>query len=288
MKKASTILIISILTLLFSSCSIKPSACQPSNKIYSIPQIKPSAFIYVDTETNVMYWFCCHESGGGLSVMLNSDGSPKLYDKKNSKYNATELSSNDLIYVDTETNVMYLYLESKSGGGLSLMLNSDGSPKLFDKKTSKYTVIEISSTNPVYVDTETSVMYLYIKRELGSGLSAMLNASGSPKLYNGESSKYTISEITPNNWFYVDKETNVMYWYSGHTGGGGFSLMLNSDGLPKIYNKTSSKYSITEITYSNTFYVDTETKVVYCYSKHISGGGLDTFVDKTGKPKLAN
>ena len=288
MKKASIILIVSILVVLFSSCAVKPYAYQSSHKIYSMPQISSGASIYVDTETLVMYWYCNHESGGGLSVMLNADGSPKLYNKDTSKYRVIPINNNNSIYVDPETNVMYFCLELESGSGLSVMLNSDGSPKLYDKQTSNYKAIELSFINLVYVDMETNVMYLCTTHELGGGLCAMFNADGSPKLYDSNSSIYNISEITTSNWFYVDIETNVIYWYSGRSTGGGFSLMLNEDGSPKIYHKESSKYNITEITYGNTFYVDTETDVLYCYSKHINGGGLDVYVDKSGKPKLAN
>lgn len=33
---------------------------------------------------------------------------------------------------------------------------------------------------------------------------------------------------------YVDKDTNVMY-IKGHGGGGTFTVMLNADGTPKIW-----------------------------------------------------
>lgn len=287
MRKASIVLIVSIIILLFSSCAIKPYAYESSHKIYSMPQISSNALIYVDSETEVMYWYYNHESGGGLSVMLNSDGSPKLYNKNASKYNPIEINSNNLIYVDVETRVMYFYLELEHGSGLSVMLNPDGSPKLYNNQTSIYKVSELSFASLIYVDTETNVMYLYATNESGSGLSVMLNPDGSPKLYDRETSNFNVTEVTSNNWFYVDTDTNVMYWYSRRGGGGGFSLMFNQDGSPKIYHKKSSKYSITEIAYSNTFYVDAETNVVYCYSKHIGGGGLEPLVDETGKPKLA-
>ena len=38
-------------------------------------------WIYVDKETNVQYIFVKRGYGGGLTVMLDSDGSPLLYEK---------------------------------------------------------------------------------------------------------------------------------------------------------------------------------------------------------------
>jgi hypothetical protein len=41
--------------------------------------------IYVDKETNVMYWYIYGGYHAGLTVMLNSDGTPMLYDFENNK-----------------------------------------------------------------------------------------------------------------------------------------------------------------------------------------------------------
>ena len=38
----------------------------------------------------------------------------------------------------------------------------------------------------VYVDRQTRVMYLFVKKGYGGGLTVMLNADGSPMLYEGE------------------------------------------------------------------------------------------------------
>ena len=35
------------------------------------------------------------------------------------------------IYADKDTGVMYLYIGSGSGGGLTVMLNADGTPKIW-------------------------------------------------------------------------------------------------------------------------------------------------------------
>ena len=52
---------------------------------------------------------------------------------------------------------------------------------------------------------------------------------------------YNITEIKSNNWVYVDTETNVMYWYSGHGYGGGLDVMIDEIGNPKIANKKSTQ-----------------------------------------------
>ena len=45
-------------------------------------------------------------------------------------YDIAEINSNERIYVDSETNVMYLFNIHNYGGGLTLMVNADGTPKL--------------------------------------------------------------------------------------------------------------------------------------------------------------
>ena len=36
-----------------------------------------------------------------------------------------------LIYADNDTGVMYLYIQISTGGGLTVMLNADGTPKIW-------------------------------------------------------------------------------------------------------------------------------------------------------------
>lgn len=36
-----------------------------------------------------------------------------------------------LIYADNDTGVMYLYITISTGGGLTVMLNTDGTPKIW-------------------------------------------------------------------------------------------------------------------------------------------------------------
>ena len=150
-------------------------------------------------------------------------------------YDSVRDISDTIIYVDFETNVMYAWCKRGYVGGFSVMLNPDGLPKLYDKATSKYTNIRDISDTIIYVDFETNVMYAWCKRGYGGGFSVMLNPDGLPKLYDKATSIYTnVRDINDTN-VYVDFETNVMYAWCKRGYGGGFSIMLKPDGLPKLY-----------------------------------------------------
>lgn len=41
---------------------------------------------------------------------------------------------NHFIYADKDTGVMYLYMESGYGSGLTVMLNADGTPKIWQEE----------------------------------------------------------------------------------------------------------------------------------------------------------
>ena len=130
MKKASIIFMVWMLVMTLCSCSCEPIETRNYNSMYNITEIKSNNWVYVDTETNVMYWYSGHGYGGGLSLMLNADGMPKIYDAETSKYNVTEIKSNNWVYVDTETDVMYWYSGHGYGGGLDVMIDEVGNPKI--------------------------------------------------------------------------------------------------------------------------------------------------------------
>lgn len=78
------------------------------SSMYNEIQVGLNSWIYVDTETNVMYWYYTDGYGGGLTPMLNADGTAKLYDETISQYGANQIiKSVSRFFVDTETNVMY-------------------------------------------------------------------------------------------------------------------------------------------------------------------------------------
>ena len=154
MKKTSIISMLSILFIvLLCSCSYEydvdnNTAIYSNNsetQKYNVTEIDSNAHIYVDTETNVMYWCNLQNHGNDISVMLNADGTPKLYTPL-SNYTITEIDSDANIFVDVETNVMYWYATEEYGIGLTVMFNADGSPKLY-KSSSKYNVTKINLNN---------------------------------------------------------------------------------------------------------------------------------------------
>lgn len=293
MKKINMVLIASLLVfcIMLCSCSAQRNTIQEDHKtydsMYDLTEISSRNWVYVDSENNVMYWYAGHGYGGGLTTMLNKNATPKLYDEATSIYDVTFISSRNWVYVDSETNVMYWYVGHGYGGGLTIMLEPDGSPKLYDEATSIYDVTFINSNNWVYVDSETNVMYWYVGHGYGGGLSIMLEADGSPKLYDKENSIYDVTEIISNNWVYVDTESRVMYWYVGHGYGGGLDIMLKADGSPKRYDKENSIYDVTEISSSNWVYMDPENNVMYWYVGHGYGGGLATMLERRGNSKVA-
>lgn len=293
MKKRTMHLLASLLIvcLLMCACSAErtpiPEEQKQFDTMYELTELSSSNWVYVDPENDVMYCYIGHGYGGGLTAMLNKDATPKLYDEASSMYDVTFIDSRNWVYVDSETNVMYWYVGHGYGGGLTIMLEPDGSPKLYDEATSIYDVTFIDSKNWVYVDSETKVMYWYVGHGYGGGLSIMLEADGSPKLYDEANSIYDVTEIASRNWVYVDIESRVMYWYVGHGYGGGLDIMLESDGFPKLYDKENSIYDVTEISSRNWVYIDPENNVMYWYVGHGYGGGLATMLERRGNSKVA-
>ena len=288
MKKARIIFMACILIIALCSCSSESSKTKKYNSMYDIAEINSNERIYVDSETNVMYWFDVQGYSGTLTLMVNADGIPKLYNSETSKYKVAEIDSYEKIYVDSETNVMYLFDIHGYGVGLTLMVNADGTPKLYNSKTSKYKVTKIESREKIYVDSETNVMYLFGVYGYDGGLTLMVNADGTPKIYNSKTSKYNVTEIDSREKIYVDSETNVMYLFNIHNYGGGLTLMVNADGTPKLYNSKTCKYKVNKISSGNKIYVDSETDVMYWFNIHSYGGELTLMFNADGTPKLAN
>lgn len=78
------ILIIPI-CLLFSGCGTEKSPSYESNTgrfllVYSQEKDREKIYILVDTKTRVMYLWCHIGFGGGLTVMLNPDGTPMIWE----------------------------------------------------------------------------------------------------------------------------------------------------------------------------------------------------------------
>ncbi len=255
---------------------------------------------YVDEETNVMYLFLKECNAIGLTTMLNENGKPKI--SGGTKYytiNISNLEKRGLyskIYVDEETDVMYLFVKDEYAGDLTIMLNADGTPKL--SAGTNYDTIKIldeceyNSYCEIYVDEETNVMYLFSKNAIRSGLTRMVNANGTPKLSVGTNyDTIKVSSLGKNGVYYeiyVDEETDIMYLFIEHGNSGGFTMMVNADGTPKL--SAGTKYDTINLSKVKWFYpnckdncgsykeiyVDGENNVMYLFLKNEYSGGLAT------------
>lgn len=78
MKKASAIFMMSMLILFLCSCFSEPIEIRNYDSMYRIVEIKSNNWVYVDSETNVMYWYTGHGYGGGLSIMFDENSNSKL------------------------------------------------------------------------------------------------------------------------------------------------------------------------------------------------------------------
>ena len=113
--KTKLVAIIMLLCICLSGCGYEISETGRTSNI-------STEDIYVDAETGVMYLWQTGYYKGGLSVMVNADGTPKVYKEDTNTYkNVYNISSED-IYVDAETGVMYLWQTGYyKGGGLSTL-----------------------------------------------------------------------------------------------------------------------------------------------------------------------
>jgi len=119
---------------------------------------------------------------------------------------------------------MYLWYESENGGDISVMLNSYGVPKLYDKFTSTYTNIEYISDDMIFMDESTKIMYIWYESEGAAGVAVRVNIDGMPKTKSGFPVKYMMKNIVSTKIF-VDTEEGVKYlWCKGHYSGG-FTVM---------------------------------------------------------------
>ena len=90
MKKIKLISLIFVLILLFTACNTLTNSVDatPEPKYIEETMIEIESGnvdgihyrIIADKETKVMYIFTKAGYGGGLTAMLNSDGTPKLYE----------------------------------------------------------------------------------------------------------------------------------------------------------------------------------------------------------------
>lgn len=83
MKKIIFILICLLTIVTFSSCRSTPKVDNMDNNDDRFVIVFNEGLnrIYTDTETGVMYFYHMNGYGGGLSVMLDTDGKPLIWNK---------------------------------------------------------------------------------------------------------------------------------------------------------------------------------------------------------------
>jgi len=113
------------------------------------------------------------------------------------------------------------------------------------------------------------------------GICIILCVNKMPKV--NTDSRY-FRDITDTDIF-VDYEENVMYtWYQSGCGAG-MTVMEKSNGLPKLYDKTTSMYKYPRDIAKTTIYVDYEEMVMYTWCEKKEGAGLSIMLKADGLPK---
>ena len=88
MKKIVCLCLVLMIVLAFIGCSEQKTDSMKSDNTETTIRfiVVYSDFtdkIFVDTETNVLYFWHCGGYSGGLSVMMDENGKPLLWDKTN-------------------------------------------------------------------------------------------------------------------------------------------------------------------------------------------------------------
>ena len=95
MKKIiAFILLIIVFAVMLSSCDLNQPVASSSNTNYRFVKVIDeydtddsgmnynNCYVFVDKQTGVMYLFVVNGSHGGMTVLLNADGTPMIYDCK--------------------------------------------------------------------------------------------------------------------------------------------------------------------------------------------------------------
>ncbi len=117
----------------------------------------------------------------------------------------------------------------------------DVSPLILIKKEK---VEDSSSTQYIFYDPETMIMYSHLTDVNHYGMLEMHNSDGTPRLYDGKSdvktlvliNKLKIEETGFKEYVYFDPETLVMYVHYTDMNDKSISEMHNSDGTLRTYD----------------------------------------------------
>ena len=66
-------------TLLIAGCSDMANVSEEQENTMVLVESGQEYLIYADNDTGVMYLYITISTGGGLTVMLNADGTPKIW-----------------------------------------------------------------------------------------------------------------------------------------------------------------------------------------------------------------
>lgn len=233
------------------------------------------ATIFRDYEEDVLYAWLESGCGAGMTVMKEKDGTSKIHNENSKQYKYTQDISNTTIFVDYEEMTMYTWYGRKESAGMSVMLKANGTPKIYDKNTSSYKNIEDISSTKIFVDKNTNVMYSWYKKDNGGGLSVMLKADGTPKLYDKEISSYKDVVYISGDNIFADYKNKTIYFYNVEDEAGDIAVMLNADGTIKKADKFALKYFLNSKIISNKkTFVDNEENVHYIWMKGEFWAGL--------------
>lgn len=309
LRKISLVLLALLIALSSTSCSSNQTWLS-SRIIKNTTGLESHSTIFVDEEADVMYLLYSIGSQSGLTMMLNTEGKPKL--SNDTEYKTRAINSSSKILVDDENGVLYFFGIMNGESGLVAMYDENGMPRL--EKDTQYNVTKIESfgTNEysgsyykILVDDEEGVMYLVCKHLGYIGITMMVNPDGSPKLNND--TKYETVSIGKNAKICVDDESNIMYLVYSKTFTRGVTsplagsiasdylegdivMMANADGTPRFSNDTEYETSIFELHrgYNDSLCMgtDIETGVMYMFYRcTANGGGLTTVMKEDGFPK---
>lgn len=279
-RKIATILMFVLVLTLFAGCS---GGSEVTERLYSLN----SDTIYVDKEEGTMYVYVSGVKKAGLSIMLEPDGKPKIFNPETNTYKNVYYISSEDIYVDEEEGTMYLYVYGVQKAGLSVMYKADGMPKIYNPDTNTYNHVHSAYPEYVYVDELEGTMYLFVTGVKKGGLSVMLKADGMPKIYNNTSSSYKNVYSISKESVYVDNDGAVMYLFVSGLKKAGLSVMYSDDGSILTYHETEYYGSVHNISY-DTIYVDEENSVKYLYVTGVEKAGLSVMYNSDGLPKIKN
>ena len=128
----------------------------------------------------------------GVAIFL-----PDEYKQVNTEKTVSEINESDFvpamhrvykdgdfisIFIDDQ-NVMYFHYDlTADSGGACMMVNQDGTPRLWSEEDNDKEILEkleVQNDYRIYKDTKTNVLYICM-----DDLMVMRNADGSVKLYN--------------------------------------------------------------------------------------------------------